>query len=123
VGITVFSAQALALDYTAEFAAAMRRRRLAELDAGTREVIVGDALETAALTVSQLEHSQGLTLPPESRTALLRDLVTAFLTAPAPAPVPAAIPVPVLPPPPADAPSSTVVTPRTATSANGATAA
>ncbi|WP_052433001.1 SPFH domain-containing protein [Streptacidiphilus carbonis] len=109
VGITVFSAQALTLDYTEEFATAMRRRRLAELDAGTREVIVGDALETAALTVSQLEHSQGLALPQEARTALLRDLVASFLAPPPPAA------------PSTDLAASTVVTPRTAASVNGAT--
>ncbi|MFC1400303.1 MULTISPECIES: SPFH domain-containing protein [Streptacidiphilus] len=126
VGVTVFSAQALTLDYTAEFAAAMRRRRLAELDAGTREVIVGDALETAALTVSQLEHTQGLSLPPEARAALLRDLVAGFLapaaTSPA-LPAASASAASAASVAAADAPSSTVVTPRNATSVNGATPA
>ena len=83
VGIAVYSAQAVALDYTGEFAAALRRRRLAELDAGTREVIVGDALETAALAVARLEHSQGVAFDGTARVGLVRDLVTAFLTLPA----------------------------------------
>lgn len=83
VGIAVYSAQAVALDYTEEFAGALRRRRLAELDAGTREVIVGDALETAALAVSRLERSQGLAFDGAARAGLVRDLVTAFLTLPA----------------------------------------
>ncbi|MEY9963569.1 hypothetical protein ABIA33_001602 [Streptacidiphilus sp. MAP12-16] len=82
VGVTVFSAQAVALDYTEEFAATLRRRRLAELDAGTRDIVVGDALETAALTVSRVERTQGLVFDDTARAVLVRDLVTAFLTLP-----------------------------------------
>ena len=83
IGIAVYSAQAVALDYAGEFAGALRRRRLAELDAATREVIVGDALETAATAVARLEQSQGVAFDGAARTGLVRDLVTAFLTLPA----------------------------------------
>ncbi|MBF9071410.1 hypothetical protein I2501_25645 [Streptacidiphilus sp. NEAU-YB345] len=82
VGIAVYSVQAVCLDYRADFAAGMRRRRLAELDAGTREVIVGDAVETAALTLRQFERDQGMALDAEFRALLTRDLVTAFLAVP-----------------------------------------
>ncbi|MHA6759492.1 SPFH domain-containing protein [Streptacidiphilus sp. PAMC 29251] len=115
VGISVYSAQAVALDYTGEFGRALRRRRLAELDAGTREVIVGDALETAALAVSRLEHTQGVHFDGEARTGLVRDLVTAFLTLPAvstPAEVlpPQSQTTPTPAPTPAPAPAATPVT-------------
>ena len=92
VGLAVYSAQAVALDYTEDFARALRRRRLAELDAGTREVIVGDALETAALAITRLEHTQGLAFDPAARAGLVRDLVTAFLTLP-PVSAPAEVPL------------------------------
>lgn len=88
-GVAVFSVQAVALDYLPEFAAPMRRRRIAELEAGTREVIVGDALETAALAVSHLERGQGVALDDAFRAGLVRDLVTAFLTLPPTPPGPA----------------------------------
>ncbi|WP_370072382.1 SPFH domain-containing protein [Streptacidiphilus sp. MAP5-3] len=84
VGIAVYSVQAVGLDYRADFADGMRRRRLAELDAGTREVIVGDAVETAGLTLRQFERDQGMALDAEFRTLLTRDLVTAFLAVPTP---------------------------------------
>ncbi|MFC1413042.1 SPFH domain-containing protein [Streptacidiphilus sp. N1-12] len=93
VGIAVYSAQAVALDYTGEFGRALRRRRLAELDAGTREVIVGDALETAAQAVSRLERTHGAAFDGEARAGLVRDLVTAFLTLPA-VTTPAEVPPP-----------------------------
>ncbi|WP_157597433.1 SPFH domain-containing protein [Streptacidiphilus rugosus] len=82
VGVAVYSVQAVGLGYRADFADGMRRRRLAELDAGTREVIVGDAVETATLTLRQLERDQGLTLDADFRASLTRDLVTAFLAVP-----------------------------------------
>ncbi|WP_370119012.1 SPFH domain-containing protein [Streptacidiphilus sp. MAP12-33] len=84
VGIAVYSVQAVGLGYRADFADSMRRRRLAELDAGTREVVVGDAVETAALTLRRLERGEGLTLDDTFRAELTRDLVAAFLTAPVP---------------------------------------
>ncbi|MEZ0064698.1 hypothetical protein ABIA32_000686 [Streptacidiphilus sp. MAP12-20] len=84
VGVAVYSVQAVNLGYRADFADGMRRRRLAELDAGTREVIVGDAVETAALTLRQFERNQGLTLDADFRASLTRDLVTAFLAVPVP---------------------------------------
>ncbi|WP_052440619.1 SPFH domain-containing protein [Streptacidiphilus anmyonensis] len=92
VGVAVYSVQAVGLGYRADFADSMRRRRLAELDAGTREVIVGDAVETAALTLRQLERSQGVALDDTFRAELTRDLVTAFLSVPVPDPVPDPVP-------------------------------
>ncbi|MFD0330827.1 SPFH domain-containing protein [Streptacidiphilus monticola] len=90
VGVAVFSAQAVVLDYAPDFAAAMRRRRIAELEAGTRDIVVGDALETASLAVSHLERHQGGALDPAVRAELLRDLVTAFLAVPVSVPASAA---------------------------------
>ncbi|WP_133260124.1 SPFH domain-containing protein [Streptacidiphilus pinicola] len=80
VGVAVYSVQAVGLGYRPDFADSMRRRRIAELDAGTRDVIVGDAVETAALTLRQLERSEGITLDDTFRAELTRDLVTAFLS-------------------------------------------
>jgi regulator of protease activity HflC (stomatin/prohibitin superfamily) len=80
VGVAVYSVQAVGLGYRPDFADSMRRRRLAEIDAGTREVVVGDAVETAALTLRQLERHQGIALDAPLRAELTRDLVTAFLS-------------------------------------------
>jgi hypothetical protein len=132
IGLAVYSAQAVALDYTGEFAGALRRRRLAELDAATRDVIVGDALETAVTAVARLEHNQGVAFDAAARTDLVRDLVTAFLTLPpvsAPAEVTApqtAVPVVSQGASPATRTTPTVPTvpaakvPATASSLNGA---
>ena len=105
VGVAVYSVQAVGLGYRPDFADSMRRRRIAELDAGTRDVIVGDAVETAALTLRHLERSQGITLDDTFRAELTRDLVAAFLSVRVPGDVPGGPDVAAAPAPdPASAP-------------------
>ncbi|MCX4747931.1 SPFH domain-containing protein [Kitasatospora sp. NBC_01287] len=88
-GLEVFSVQPLALDYAPEVADSMRRRRLAELDAGLRTVLVDDAVEAAALAVRRLERATAHELDRAARSALMEQLLVAFV---APAGVPSALP-------------------------------
>ncbi|MFF7635675.1 SPFH domain-containing protein [Kitasatospora sp. NPDC008050] len=88
-GLEVFSAQPLALEYAPEVADSMRRRRLADLDAGLRTVLVDDAVEAAALAVRRLERATTHELDVAARSALMEQLLVAFL---APAGVPSGLP-------------------------------
>ncbi|GAA2817635.1 SPFH domain-containing protein [Kitasatospora sp. CM 4170] len=90
-GLEVYSAQPLALDYAPEVAESMRRRRLADLDAGLRTVLVDDAVEAAALAVRRLERATAHELDEAARSALMEQLLVAFV---APAGVAAAVPPP-----------------------------
>ncbi|PBC78812.1 regulator of protease activity HflC (stomatin/prohibitin superfamily) [Streptomyces sp. TLI_235] len=95
-GLEVYSAQPIALDYAPEVAESMRRRRLADLDAGLRTVLVDDAVEAAALAVRRLERATAHQLDEAARSALMEQLLVAFV-APvgvvgAPVPAPAARP-------------------------------
>ncbi|MDH6576283.1 SPFH domain-containing protein [Kitasatospora sp. MAP5-34] len=92
-GLEVYSVQPLALDYAPEVAESMRRRRLADLDAGLRTVLVDDAVEAAALAVRRLERATALELDQAARRSLMEQLLVAFVapagvTASASAPVP-----------------------------------
>jgi regulator of protease activity HflC (stomatin/prohibitin superfamily) len=80
VGIEVYSVQPLGLEYGAEVADSMRRRRMAELDADLRTVIVNDAVEAAALTVRRLEWVTARELDETERAALMEQLLVAFVT-------------------------------------------
>ncbi|WP_329565668.1 SPFH domain-containing protein [Kitasatospora sp. NBC_01266] len=88
-GLEVFSVQPLALEYAPEVAESMRRRRLADLDAGLRTVLVDDAVEAAALAVRRLERATTQELDQAARSALMEQLLVAFV---APAGVPSALP-------------------------------
>ncbi|MFJ1753893.1 SPFH domain-containing protein [Kitasatospora sp. NPDC088134] len=90
-GIEVYSVQPLALDYAPEVAESMRRRRLADLDAGLRTVLVDDAVEAAALAVRRLERATAHELDDNARSALMEQLLVAFV---APAGVTASVPAP-----------------------------
>lgn len=90
-GIEAYSVQPLALDYAPEVAESMRRRRLADLDAGLRTVLVDDAVEAAALAVRRLERATAHELDEAARSALMEHLLVAFV---APAGVPASVPSP-----------------------------
>ncbi|WP_406091298.1 SPFH domain-containing protein [Kitasatospora purpeofusca] len=90
-GLEVYSAQPLALDYAPEVAESMRRRRLADLDAGLRTVLVDDAVEAAALAVRRLERATAHELDEAARSALMEHLLVAFV---APAGVAASVPPP-----------------------------
>ena len=90
-GLEVYSAQPVALDYAPEVAESMRRRRVADLDAGLRTVLVDDAVEAAALAVRRLEHATAHELDEAARSALMEQLLVAFM---APAGVTAVVPAP-----------------------------
>ncbi len=90
-GLEVYSVQPLALDYAPEVADSMRRRRLADLDAGLRNVLVDDAVEAAALAVRRLERATAHELDEAARSALMEHLLVAFV---APAGVAASVPSP-----------------------------
>ncbi|WBP87983.1 SPFH domain-containing protein [Kitasatospora cathayae] len=90
-GLEVYSVQPLALDYAPEVAESMRRRRLADLDAGLRTVLVDDAVEAAALAVRRLERATAHELNEAARSALMEQLLVAFV---APAGVAASVPPP-----------------------------
>ncbi|MEV0534105.1 SPFH domain-containing protein [Kitasatospora sp. NPDC050463] len=90
-GLEVYSVQPLALDYAPEVAESMRRRRLADLDAGLRTVLVDDAVEAAALAVRRLERATAHELDEAARSALMEHLLVAFV---APAGVAASVPSP-----------------------------
>ncbi|MDH6132829.1 regulator of protease activity HflC (stomatin/prohibitin superfamily) [Kitasatospora sp. MAA4] len=87
-GLEVYSVQPQALDYAPEVAESMRRRRLADLDAGLRTVLVDDAVEAAALAVRRLERATTHELDDAARSALMEQLLVAFV---APAGVPSAM--------------------------------
>jgi len=96
-GLEVYSVQPLALDYAPEVAESMRRRRLADLDAGLRTILVDDAVEAAALAVRRLERATAHELDQAARSALMEHLLVAFVapagvTATASVPAPAARP-------------------------------
>ncbi|MER5637838.1 SPFH domain-containing protein [Kitasatospora sp. NPDC002227] len=90
-GLEVYSVQPLALEYAPEVAESMRRRRLADLDAGLRTVLVDDAVEAAALAVRRLERATANELDQAARSALMEQLLVAFVS---PAGVPLTAPVP-----------------------------
>ncbi|MEU9042596.1 MULTISPECIES: SPFH domain-containing protein [unclassified Kitasatospora] len=90
-GLEVYSVQPLALEYAPEVAESMRRRRLADLDAGLRTVLVDDAVEAAALAVRRLERVTAHELDEAARSALMEQLLVAFV---APAGVAASVPSP-----------------------------
>jgi regulator of protease activity HflC (stomatin/prohibitin superfamily) len=90
-GLEVYSVQPLALDYAPEVVESMRRRRLADLDAGLRTVLVDDAVEAAALAVRRLERATAHELDEAARSALMEQLLVAFV---APAGVAASVPHP-----------------------------
>ncbi|GLW53316.1 SPFH domain-containing protein [Kitasatospora phosalacinea] len=90
-GVEVYSVQPLALDYAPEVAESMRRRRLADLDAGLRTVLVDDAVEAAALAVRRLERATAHEWDDSARSALMEQLLVAFV---APAGVTASVPAP-----------------------------
>ncbi|MFI9319584.1 SPFH domain-containing protein [Kitasatospora aureofaciens] len=90
-GLEVYSVQPLALDYAPEVAESMRRRRMADLDAGLRTVLVDDAVEAAALAVRRLERATAHELDQAARSALMEQLLVAFV---APAGVAASVPPP-----------------------------
>ncbi|WP_055586218.1 SPFH domain-containing protein, partial [Streptacidiphilus griseoplanus] len=79
VGLEVYSVQPLAVEYGPEVADSMRRRRVADLDADLRTIIVDDAVEAAALAVRRLELATAHELDRHARAALMEQLLVAFV--------------------------------------------
>ncbi|SFE88530.1 Regulator of protease activity HflC, stomatin/prohibitin superfamily [Actinacidiphila alni] len=80
VGIEVFSATPVRLDYAPEVAAAMRRAQIAALDAKHRRAVLDDVLATVAETVRGITERGLVQLDDYERKALVRDLTVALST-------------------------------------------
>ncbi|MEU3463299.1 SPFH domain-containing protein [Streptomyces sp. NPDC006733] len=81
VGIEVFSAQPVRLEYAPEVATAMRRAQLTALDARHRRAVLDDVLAAVGETVRGLTDRGLVQLDDYERKALVRDLTVAFYTA------------------------------------------
>lgn len=80
VGIEVFSARPVRIEYAPEVAEAMRRTRLAALDARHRQAVLDDVVASVAETVRRLTDRGLADLDDYERKALVRDLTVAFCT-------------------------------------------
>lgn len=86
VGIEVFSAQPTGIEYAPEVAAAMRRRRIAAIDAKHRESVLSSVVDAVDDTVHRLTARGLVELDDYERKALVKDLTIAFYTGRAGAP-------------------------------------
>ncbi|WP_309050953.1 SPFH domain-containing protein [Streptomyces sp.] len=80
VGITVFSAQPVRVEYAPEVAAAMRRRQIAALDAKHRDLVLTGVIDAVDDTVTRLTARGLVELDDFERQALVKDLTVAFCT-------------------------------------------
>jgi regulator of protease activity HflC (stomatin/prohibitin superfamily) len=80
VGIEVFSAQPTGIEYAQEVAAAMRRRRIAAIDAKHRESVLTSVVDAVDDTVHRLTARGLVELDDYERKALVKDLTIAFYT-------------------------------------------
>ncbi|MFE5854517.1 SPFH domain-containing protein [Streptomyces sp. NPDC056500] len=78
VGIEVFSAQPVAIEYAPEIAAAMRRHRIAALDARHRDTVLTSVVDAVEETVRRLTSRGLVELDEYERKALVKDLTVAF---------------------------------------------
>lgn len=85
VGIEVFSARPLHVEYAPEVAAAMQRRRIAAIDARHRDSVLTSVLDAVDDTVHRLSDRGLVSLDDYERKALVKDLTVAFYTARGPA--------------------------------------
>ncbi|MFE2428563.1 SPFH domain-containing protein [Streptomyces sp. NPDC059373] len=85
VGVEVFSARPVRLDYAPAVAAAMHRSQLAALDARHRRAVLDDVLAAVTETVRGLTDRGLVQLDDYERKALVKDLTVAFYTARGPA--------------------------------------
>ncbi|MFE2542029.1 SPFH domain-containing protein [Actinacidiphila glaucinigra] len=81
VGVEVFSAQPVRVDYAPAVAAAMRRAQVAALDARHRRAALDEALTAVGDTVRGLLDRGLVDLDDYERKALVRDLTVAYCTA------------------------------------------
>ncbi|MFF3289729.1 SPFH domain-containing protein [Streptomyces sp. NPDC003023] len=80
VGIEVFSAQPVAIEYAPEVAEAMRRRRVAAIDAKHRDTVLTSVVDAVEETVGRLTARGLVELDDYERKALVKDLTVAFYT-------------------------------------------
>ncbi|MCX4827240.1 SPFH domain-containing protein [Streptomyces sp. NBC_01016] len=80
VGIEVFSAQPTRIEYEPEVAAAMRRRRIAALDARRRDTVLTTVVDSVEDTVTRLTARGLVDLDDYERKLLVKDLTVAFYT-------------------------------------------
>ncbi|QES52348.1 hypothetical protein DEJ50_11825 [Streptomyces venezuelae] len=80
VGIEVFSAQPTRIEYAPEVAAAMRRRRIAAIDAKHRDSVLTSVVDAVDDTVNRLTSRGLVELDDYERKALVKDLTVAFYT-------------------------------------------
>ncbi|MBT2479401.1 hypothetical protein J7E94_14385 [Streptomyces sp. ISL-94] len=80
VGIEVFSAQPTRIEYAAEVAQAMRRRRVAAIDAKHRDTVLTSVVDAVDDTVHRLTSRGLVELDDYERKALVKDLTVAFYT-------------------------------------------
>ncbi|MBT2395519.1 SPFH domain-containing protein [Streptomyces sp. ISL-100] len=80
VGIDVFSVQPTRIEYAPEVAAAMRRRRVAALDAQHRDSVLSSVVDAVDDTVTRLTSRGLVELDDYERKVLVKDLTVAFYT-------------------------------------------
>ncbi|MFJ8074747.1 SPFH domain-containing protein [Streptomyces sp. NPDC096176] len=80
VGIEVFSAQPVTIEYAPEVAAAMQRRRVAAIDAKHRDSVLTSVVDAVDETVSRLTARGLVELDDYERRVLVKDLTVAFYT-------------------------------------------
>ncbi|MGW0362472.1 SPFH domain-containing protein [Streptomyces sp. NPDC002990] len=80
VGIEVFSAQPTRIEYAPEVAEAMRRRRVAAIDAKHRDAVLSSVVDAVDDTVHRLTSRGLVELDDYERKALVKDLTVAFYT-------------------------------------------
>ncbi|MFF1559318.1 SPFH domain-containing protein [Streptomyces sp. NPDC058279] len=80
VGIEVFSAQPTRIEYAPEVAEAMRRRRVAAIDAKHRDTVLTSVIDAVDDTVHRLTARGIVELDDYERKALVKDLTVAFYT-------------------------------------------
>ncbi|MGC5563266.1 SPFH domain-containing protein [Streptomyces sp. FR-108] len=80
VGLQVYSAQPLGVEYAPEIAAVMQRRRIAALDAQHRDTVLTSVVDSVEGTVTRLTARGLVELDDYERKALVKDLTVAFYT-------------------------------------------
>ncbi|GGU26041.1 membrane protein [Streptomyces violascens] len=80
VGIELYSAQPTHIEYAPEVAAAMRRQRVAAIDARHRDAVLTSVVDAVEDTVHRLTSRGLVELDDYERKALVKDLTVAFYT-------------------------------------------
>ncbi|MFJ6796523.1 SPFH domain-containing protein [Streptomyces sp. NPDC091268] len=80
VGVEVYSAQPTRIEYAPEVAEAMRRRRIAAIDAKHRDAVLSSVVDAVDDTVHRLTSRGLVELDDYERKALVKDLTVAFYT-------------------------------------------